>query len=229
MVRNFLSAITENWIETAKLELEGENPIEKLSFSKNGLTLKPYYTAEDRKSPIHPLATSTNPYLGARSWLNMPKVLVENASAANQQALHHLQNGADGILFDIVNAQTSAAELLANIQLNYCEVGFLVGIDCVSFVDDFIQQTEKEYDVNALAGAFFWKGTIDYTRAANLNWSLFHSCGIIITNNEKPVEEINQALSLAKDAQRMLMAQGCSVSQAAQKFRFQFLSRPIYS
>jgi methylmalonyl-CoA mutase len=150
----------------------------------------------------------------------MPKVLVENAKAAKEQALLHLQNGADGILFDIIHPQTSAAELLAGIQLNYCQVSFLLDTDCVSFVDEFIKQTEKGYDVSELSGCFFWKGTVDYAVAAKLNWPLFHSCGIVVEPNENIIEEIRQALSTANEAQRLLMAQGCSVSQASQKICF---------
>jgi methylmalonyl-CoA mutase len=210
----------ESWVEAAKQELNGENPFEKLSFSENGLAIKPYYTRADQKSSAPTLPVSNNPYLGARTWHNMPKVLVENAKAANQQALLHLQNGADGILFEIIQPQTSAAELLAGIQLNYCRVSFLLGIDCVSFVDEFIKQTEKGYDVNELSGCFFWKGAIDYTVAAKLNWPLFHSCGIKVESNENIIEEIRKALSIANEAQRLLMAQGCSVSQASQKICF---------
>lgn len=210
----------ESWVEAAKQELNGENPFEKLSFSENGLAIKPYYTRADRKSTASSLPVSNNVYLGARTWHNMPKVLVENAKAANEQALLHLQNGADGILFEIIYPQTSAAELLSGIQLNYCRVSFLLGIDCVSFVDEFIKQTEKGYDVNELSGCFFWKGAIDYTVAAKLNWPLFHSCGIKVESIENIIEEIRKALSIANEAQRLLMAQGCSVSQASQKICF---------
>lgn len=210
----------ESWVEAAKQELNGENPFEKLSFPENGLAIKPYYTRADRKSTASSLPVSNNVYLGARTWHNMPKVLVENTKAANQQALLHLQNGADGILFEIIQPQTSAAELLAGIQLNYCQVSFLLGIDCVSFVDEFIKQTEKGYDVNELSGCFFWKGTVDYAVAAKLSWPLFHSCGILVEPNENIIEEIKKTLSLAKEAQRLLMAQGCSVSQASQKICF---------
>jgi methylmalonyl-CoA mutase len=210
----------ESWVEAAKQELNGENPFEKLSFSENGLAIKPYYTRADRKSTAFSLPVSNNVYLGARTWHNMPKVLVENAKAAKEQALLHLQNGADGILFDIIHPQTSAAELLAGIQLNYCQVSFLLDTDCVSFVDEFIKQTEKGYDVSELSGCFFWKGTVDYAVAAKLNWPLFHSCGIVVEPNENIIEEIRQALSTANEAQRLLMAQGCSVSQASQKICF---------
>ena len=93
---------TKDWTEAAKRELNGIDPFEKLSFENEGIKIKPYYDQSDVAPGFSfSLPSSANAYLGARAWYNMPRIGAEDAAAANQKALDALNNGADGMLFEL--------------------------------------------------------------------------------------------------------------------------------
>jgi methylmalonyl-CoA mutase len=225
----FLNQSIENWIEAAKQELDGENPLEKLSFSRNGLTIQPYYTiANAPQIPIPSLPASNNPYLGPRSWHNMPKVLVENAKAGNELALHHLQNGADGVFFELGKDNVSVEELLKDIQLNYCAIGFFVTHQNTSFLQSFINFAQSNFDVTTLTGQIFWKDNIDYAIAKKINWPNFQPVGIIVPERENIIDEINHAISFGNESLEKLKSDGITKIDAFQKIAFSVTTTPYF-
>jgi len=122
----FPAQSTQNWATAAASELEKGSRLEDLRIKKEGLEWNPYYSATDVKSwEAARLPSSNVDFAGARYWVNMPKILVTDASSANAQALEHLQNGADGIVFDLPCGFADTAKLLEGIQMPYCTTLFL--------------------------------------------------------------------------------------------------------
>src|SRR5882757_831254 len=97
-----------DWEKVAQQELGNKNPWEKLTREKHGVTIKPYYDATDA-------LTEMNTHLpGVASWQNVPKVIVIDEKKANEEALVHLNAGADGIWFYLAQ-QVNADVLLKKI------------------------------------------------------------------------------------------------------------------
>lgn len=216
-VKHFFSSRTlQNWEIAAIKELEGTGSIEKLTFEKAGLKIKPYYTAEDAtSSQLPPLQSSMAPYTAARHWVNMPKVLVEDEKEANALALFHLQNGADGIYFDLDGSSADPEVLLDKIELPYCSVSFLATSLNAPFLASFHDYAAKKFDKDQINGNIFWSENPDYDLVKKFKgWNSFQSTGITVASQPKADDEIAHALNNAIGEIEKLLASSLSVEQA---------------
>ena len=218
----FAQQTVQNWVEAARKELEANQSLENLSQTKAGLHLKPYYTAADLYgNSFSQLQESDNEFGGARHWENMPKVLADDAVAANLQALDHLQNGADGIVFEIGNTSMDPEVLLKGIELPYCSVYIVISSGHRSFLDNFHGYVEKKYSVASLNGGIFWKNEIDYSTIYKFrNWALFKSCGRIDESQPDLTDTIVSSLIRAKAVVDSLKKNGYTTTEAFQRIAF---------
>lgn len=76
---NFPVSSLADWQEMARQELGEKEPMEKLSRKKGSIKIKPYYNASTA-SQIEEFQQlpAVNPYYGARSWMNTPRIQVAN-------------------------------------------------------------------------------------------------------------------------------------------------------
>ena len=115
--------IADQWLNAAKAELDGADPIEKLTSAKGNIRVKPWYDSSDIQSKQSFILRDEKSWLGARAWVNAPLVVVKDAATANKNALQQLTTGADGIVFELTEP-VDLSILLENIQLAYCSVYF---------------------------------------------------------------------------------------------------------
>lgn len=114
----FPSSTSLDWAKMAAQELNDSDPIIKLTKIVDGVSVKPYYDAKNVSQKESEFVKSGN-----SSWLNVPKISVIDSGHANQVALQHLNNGADGILFDL-KSNGQPEQLLKDIELPHCHVFF---------------------------------------------------------------------------------------------------------
>lgn len=105
-------------------ELQGADPWKKLTHEVQGLTIKPYYSREDSPADSLRLTTAQGTFRGPRTWYNCPYVAVDDPAKANARALNHLENGADGIFFELHGA-VDFNILLKKIEWPLCSLNFL--------------------------------------------------------------------------------------------------------
>ena len=226
IIDNFPPQFDQNWAEVARQELEGNDPLEKLLVEKAGLKIKPYYTASDLPLQASPqLTASPNPYLGARNWHSLPRVLVEDEKKANQEALTHLANGADGIYFEMKGMNLDPRELLNGIQLNYCLINFLVTENSKEFLNSFHAYAEQKFDRTTLQGNIFWDNpsSMDFKLIQKFDpWLHFRSCGIVIAEKENVTEEISGALLHTLDVIEKSLENKSGVEIVFRKIAFTF-------
>jgi methylmalonyl-CoA mutase len=115
--------IADQWLNAAKAELDGADPIEKLTSAKGNIRVKPFYDSSDVQSKNTFTLPPEKSWLGARSWVNAPLIMVKDATEANKNALRQLATGADGIVFELTE-NVNVPALLENIQLAYCSIFF---------------------------------------------------------------------------------------------------------
>ncbi len=224
-VKHFFSSRNlQSWEIAAIKELEGIGSIEKLTFEKAGLKMKPYYTAEDAtSSQLPPLQSSMASYTDARHWVNMPKVLVEDEKEANALALFHLQNGADGIYFVLNGSSAKPETLLDKIELPYCSVSFLATSTHAPFLASFHAYAEKKYDKNQINGNIYWNSNPDYDLVKKFkNWKGYQSRGIIVASQSKAEDEIANALNNAVGEIEKLLSADLSIEEAFSQVSFSF-------
>jgi methylmalonyl-CoA mutase len=187
LLSSFLAATSNDWARTAQKELENKNPWEALAWQNaDGISFKPYYDQKDgAQNGILSLPVAKTPFYGARAWLNCPLVRVTDSKNANDAALHHLANGADGILFDLQGKSHDLFTLLDDIQWKYCSLSFKnthenFGADLKTFV------ASEKYNVVELTGCLF-------SASNSSEWADFtklKTTGIWVEANEKITTEL---------------------------------------
>ncbi|MFA6151841.1 MAG: methylmalonyl-CoA mutase family protein [Chitinophagaceae bacterium] len=114
------------WKERLSKDLKGIT-FEELSVTdRNGITVHPFYTAEDESS--HSKAIFEH-----KDWTICAAVIVKDEKAANQKALNELQNGASGLCFRL-SSDANLSVLLNEIQLPYIYTQFNVSGDTTAFL-----------------------------------------------------------------------------------------------
>src|SRR5882762_4646313 len=148
----------KEWVKAAKQELGVDHPIEELIQKIDGIELFPYYDQGDLPSSIDfQLPSSQNEVAEPRHWVNMPRIVVNDPSIANLEALQALNSGADGILFEL-QGSPDANTLLKKIELPYCHTSFLADIGHEKFFLDFcVMVKTKKIDASSIGGTIFWK------------------------------------------------------------------------
>ena len=181
---NFKTQSLNDWKEAARQELEGNDPFEKLILKKGELSIKPYYVADPEleKNFIAPLPPSTQPFLGARSWHNTPKVAVTDAIKANQEILDHLNQGADGVLIEIFNDQVAPEVIFDQVQLPYCSVSLQFATKALSFLEKFKAYAESKYQRDQLSGGIFYHDAKEISSLFR-DWPHYKSLGVVIPDS----------------------------------------------
>jgi methylmalonyl-CoA mutase len=191
---SFSFATKENWVEAAQSELNNADPFEKLSFHHNEIKILPYYDQTDvPPSFSFSNLTPSDPYLGARAWLNMPKI---NASdnLANVKALEALNNGADGILFEVTSDSVNAEKILKSIDLRYCTISFLIDSNKSSLLTDLKNALTLKAEPGKTCGAFFYRQYHQPDFDFHRDWNSFQTFGVVISESD-PLKEITDAIN----------------------------------
>jgi methylmalonyl-CoA mutase len=205
----FGSLSREDWAKAALKENEGKNPEETLHWKIAQLEGKAYYDKSDLPEKGFQLTPSNNPYLGARTWYNMPQVTVTAEKEANQIALHHLKNGADGVLFDIRQRTVNLEVLLEGIDWPYCMIGFLTtkpSFESLNKLPGLVRK--KGWDVNTLSGFVFCDDRTGLTEDLE-SFKRFNTAGIFIADSD---DVVTQLTDVALQAQKPASEKSFAVS-----------------
>lgn len=218
---DFNAHTVRDWEKVAQQELINKDPWQNLTKERAGLAIKPYYDSHDilkeRKIQIRKSAN------GLSNWQNAPKVIVVAEKEANEEALNHLNSGADGVYFDIQVDSAKPEALLKNIELPYCSVYFSSYSDSGSFITSFLDFVEKKQIKEKVNGVFYWRnfpsGNPELSKFKD--WKNFKVCGILIRENENIVDEIVDALCEAVDIIEQLTTRaGFTNAQALESISF---------
>jgi methylmalonyl-CoA mutase len=154
----FANSTREDWLKVAKQEIPESSTINDLSIIKGELEIQPiYFPPEKAESSAFTLNASSNEYRGARSWVNMPRIEVNDEVSANNKSIDYLHSGADGILFELKKEQINIEKLLKDIQLDICPVSFLLENGHSSVALDFADFAAKNYSKESVNGTILWK------------------------------------------------------------------------
>ncbi|WP_053223477.1 methylmalonyl-CoA mutase family protein [Roseivirga seohaensis] len=125
------------WQNQIIKELKGKS-IEELNWKIAGVEGKPFYTEEDLPDSLPQLQSPNQQAeaLGIRNWVNYQVIKVDSEKEANEKALLALNNGATGILFQLI-AVPNFDILLKDVLLNYCQIGFEIENGAESLMNAF--------------------------------------------------------------------------------------------
>lgn len=178
----------EEWKLVASVELQNRNFDETLTWNHdNELSFFSYYALEDIQKFDYVKKFEASSQASCESnhcWNNLPLVTVVSEKAGNDAALLHLQNGADGILFDVRSAtQVNWTLLLNDIEWPICNISFLLS-SSDTFCEGLITYIKsKKYNPAHLRGSLLWDTLpIDPTivNAAFSGMTNYHPLGVVI-------------------------------------------------
>lgn len=139
----FSDTTAQQWIAQAVKDLKGASFEEQLQYqSADGITIQPFYTAEDIKNPP-PLFTHTD-------WEITEGIFTTDETAANKKLLHALNNGSTALRLE-VNDNTDFHTLFSEVQLPY--IGLLLNVSgsFVAFAERFNDYLQNSgYDTGKL-------------------------------------------------------------------------------
>lgn len=194
LTKTFSIPDTSDWKKIATSEIEGKDPFQELKWKDDDeIEYLPYYDSvlQQTEVPEFHRTPVNKDFLGNRTWFNMPVVQVVDANVANQKALEHLQNGADGILFNIEsNDSFDIQKLLNEIQLPYCLISFSGNIS-TRFINNLSNYISNHAHSKSFRGNLFWLNTQE--NSLLLNGADFNHLGCFV-NSSTPVNEICDAL-----------------------------------
>ncbi|MCA6075556.1 methylmalonyl-CoA mutase family protein [Fulvivirga sedimenti] len=125
----FKSVNFDEWQKHAINDLKSAEAFEALFKNWGDLQIKPYYDSGDLNDKILTFSNQLTPGDGkgmaARGWYNVVRIVVDDASTANAEALELLMNGAEGIHFDI-RKPVSISVLLQDVLPEYIFLSFTV-------------------------------------------------------------------------------------------------------
>jgi methylmalonyl-CoA mutase len=216
---DFPASTRSQWENSARQELNGENPFEKLKIQKGQLPILPYYDWDDtQKKDFFALPPATKNFQGAKAWVNTSRVKVNDAGQANEKALFHLNHGAEGILFELQVAIPNVSRLLHNIQLPYCDIYFSGNVSR-DFLVDLKEFSSAKFDNESLNGCCFTQKALFETDLPFA--SGFRAHGIICEELVTAEETVANALKTAVSAIEKLRDYGHSSERALQQIAFQ--------
>jgi methylmalonyl-CoA mutase len=198
-----------DWEKIAQQELGNKNPWGSLTKTKLGVTIKPYYDSGDA------VEEKKMNFSGATNWKSAPMVTVADEKKANDEALTHLNAGADGVWFDI-QQDVKMEALLNGIELPYCSVYFNSNDDLLfNELADFVESRSME---DKVTGAFYRDA--EKIEGRFKRWEIFHPYGIIVKENENVVDEIVDSLLTAVDRVERLARENFSLEEAFRSLAF---------
>jgi methylmalonyl-CoA mutase len=190
-----------------------------LTKQKSGLVIKPYYDVLDQRKEENILLRDT---VKSGVAVNAPKIVVQDAKAANEAALAHLRAGAEGIYFHLATS-VSPNVLLKEIDLSICSVFFqLQTLSQHEFISSLKEYVEKHKLTDKINGAIFQEtaSAIIQEGFAFSADTKFRSNGILVSAKEDIVDEIVDALCAAVDIIEHLKSDGIKAANAFASMAF---------
>jgi len=183
---DFQPTHVSDWEKAATAELKGANPLNQLTWKGHDLTIRPYYDQSSIGTPPPPLLPVTESgFRGARTWYNCPAVKVTDAKSANREALHLLQEGTDGIFFEL-KAAVKFEILLKDIDWTICSLSFEAPEHSAIVAEELHRYVMQHAPTkSALHGAFFGNEKMTFR-----NQTTYCLEGYSFSYNPSPIHEL---------------------------------------
>ncbi|MEQ8475687.1 methylmalonyl-CoA mutase family protein [Fulvivirga sp.] len=216
----FKKVSKEDWAKKATSDLKGEDVYEMYQWNKGDLTISPYYDKSDLADISNlelfgnRLYKNNDPSGDPRVWVNLQRIFVEDSSDANSAALEGLNNGADGITFDLSTAKNINLNILLKaIKPAYCYLSFekatkADGLKIITHLSSEFQDVDihghisiEDIEPNdALNEVSKFKNLKNFT------------CINITSTESAPTEQISQTLAHVNRQVRSLLLHGFDIA-----------------
>lgn len=146
LFKEFSSITAQQWKDQLLKDLKGTGFDELKYKTNNGITLHPFYTAEDLKEKKQPAFTD-------KEWDICEQITVSNEQKANARALSALQGGASGLSF-YIHKKIDTKALLKNISLEHIYTQFFISNDALHVLGDLKDHYGKKNEFDGKLKCF---------------------------------------------------------------------------
>ncbi len=162
----FNSVNKNTWIEKVNADLKGAGVDSLFWEVEEGLNLAPFYTKEDLqgldylKRYQNNFINTSDAVYGSRKWINYQEIQGKDEKTANIAALEALNNGVEGVIFNLTKTgNTNFDNLLKGILFEHCHVGFVFSdynkeayqfLEKHKIINGFLRVEQQEKDCNCL-------------------------------------------------------------------------------
>tara|TARA_R110002096_G_scaffold161174_1_gene327679 strand:+ start:14075 stop:15892 length:1818 start_codon:yes stop_codon:yes gene_type:complete len=158
----------EQWLERVNVDLKGADFDKKLVWKNlSKINIQPFYNTESEIEYI------TNTGENSQVLINYRKITVESAESGNNKALKALEEGINGLLFNI-GQNVSVDKLLGNIDLNEVAVSFVLNNTDTRFARAFFEFAERNLtETKNLKGYFDLRLITQYVTEGTIDTAQF--------------------------------------------------------
>ncbi len=247
LFENFDASSAEEWNDLIMKDLKGASFETLITNTPEGIPIQPFYhghrktdEAGETRNISNPLQVA-NAALPARNWTNNYLIVVNDEKAANKEALHALNTGADGIIFKCFQIPDFVV-LLKDISAEFCAISFIYK-EADDLVDHYLNYLENiKCPLHAING-YFLNDVLELRDAGirplnqkdfktlaeqiksnkavgfkylNISASLFHNSGANI------IHELSFTLSKCVECLDKLTEEGLSIEAIKKQLVFTF-------
>ncbi len=127
------------WMDKVNIDLKGADFSKKLVWKNlSKIDIQPFYNAEDKQTILNNTGENSS------SLTNYRLIKVKSAKKGNNLAVKALEEGIDGLLFDIIKKDVPLHKLLKNIDLNKITVSFKLRSNEIDFAKKFISYVKEK-------------------------------------------------------------------------------------
>ena len=155
----FAPVSKEQWMERVNVDLKGADFDKKLVWKNlSGINIQPCYNFENKITQLK------NTGENSQSLVNYRSIVVATAESGNKLALKAVEEGMNGIIFEI-NENISVEILLNGLDLNTTTVSFEVVADAIDFTEKLVTYAKgsdlKGYLNTAIMSNYVTTGSFD--------------------------------------------------------------------
>ncbi len=237
------------WKEQVIADLKGADFDKKLVWrTYEGFDLQPYYSKDDLSS-LEYLKQFENMSLntqdaaqGPRHWVNRERIVVNDVKKANKDAINALNQGSDGIIFDLSGKESiDLRELLNNILPLHCSVSFIADRNAAKLLKGyFTYESESHIETKQLFGSLNYdplsnllktgkmaddgikvlKEIIDLTDTASRFYGLTINSSSFQNAGANTIQELAFTLNMAVEYINKLVEAGLSAEKVIDNIEF---------
>ena len=175
LFEEFSPATKQEWMEKVNIDLKGADFDKRLVWKNlSKINIQPFYNTEDNKEYLK------NTGENSQSLVNYRNIAVATEESANKLALKAIEEGINGLLFD-VKENVSVANLLAGVNLNEITVSFNLNANAVAFATEFFAFAKENNVVSEnLKGYFDTQLISNYVTTGNVDASQFDTVAELV-------------------------------------------------
>ncbi len=129
----------QEWIDKANIDLKGADFNKKLVWKNlSKIDVQPFYNTDDHKDYL------SNTGENSKTLINYRLIKANSGKKGNKLALKAIEEGINGLLFDLNKKNIPLHKLLKNIDLNKISVSFKLRTDEIELAKEFFSYVKKQ-------------------------------------------------------------------------------------